>query len=154
MRFVSSCDFGDGRELGIQWSDVMLAADRAAVPQPSRVRCLGGGLKTVMPFFKQLDLRSLSVFLDPKGKTMKSFGVQGLPTSFVIDHRGRIAGELVGPAEWDTDEAKELMRYYIERIGNKIDKTDAADLRADRAGAKQQFEPVHPPKISRELQTD
>ncbi len=75
-----------------------------------------GGLKTVVPFFKQLGLKSLAVFLDPKGKALKSFGVRGLPTSYIIDHRGRIAGELMGPAEWDTDEAKALMRYYIERI--------------------------------------
>jgi len=39
-----------------------------------------------------------------------------------------IAGELMGAAEWDTDEAKALMRYYIERIDDKIDKTDATDF--------------------------
>ena len=79
------------------------------------------GLEVVTPFFKQLGLKSLAVFLDPKGKATKSFGIRGLPTSYIIDHRGRIAGELMGPAEWDTDEAKALMRYYIERIDDKID---------------------------------
>ena len=95
-----------------------------------------GGLKTVMPFFKQLELESLSVFLDPQGKALKPFRVRGMPTSYIIDHRGRIAGELMGPAEWDTDEAKALMRYYIERIDDKIDKTDATDFGAGMAGAK------------------
>jgi len=74
------------------------------------------GLEVVTPFFKQLGLKSLAVFLDPKGKATKSFRLRGLPTSYIIDHRGRIAGELMGPAEWDTDEAKALMRYYVERI--------------------------------------
>ena len=94
------------------------------------------GLEVVIPFFKKLGLKSLAVFLDPKGKATKSFGLRGLPTSYIIDHRGRIAGELMGPAEWDTDEAKALMRYYVERIDDKIDKTDATDLGADMAGAK------------------
>ena len=81
-----------------------------------------------MPFFQQLDLNSLSVFLDPNGKGSESFRVRGLPTSFIIDHLGRIRGELVGPAEWDTENAKALLLYYIERIGNEIDKTSATDL--------------------------
>ena len=93
------------------------------------------GLEMITPFFKQLGLRSLSVFLDPQGKALKPFGVRGMPTSYIIDHRGRIAGELMGPAEWDTDEAKALMRYYIERIDDKIDKTDVTDFGADMAGA-------------------
>ena len=79
------------------------------------------GLEVVTPFFKQLGLKSLAVFLDPNGKATKSFGLRGLPTSYIIDHRGMIAGELMGPAEWDTDEAKALMRYYSERIDDKID---------------------------------
>ena len=79
------------------------------------------GLEVVTPFFKQLGLKSLAVFLDLKGKATKSFRLRGLPTSYIIDHRGMIAGELMGPAEWDTDEAKALMRYYIERIDDKID---------------------------------
>ncbi len=94
------------------------------------------GLEVVTPFFNQLGLKSLAVFLDPKGAMSSSFRVRGLPTSYVIDHRGRIAGKLEGPAEWDTDEAKTLMRYYIERIGDEIDKTDATDFGADMAGAR------------------
>ena len=39
---------------------------------------------------------------------------------------------MAGPAEWDTDEAKALMRYYIERIDEKIDKTDATDFGTDK----------------------
>ena len=41
----------------------------------------------------------------------------------------------MGPAEWDTDAARALMRYYIERIDDKINKTDATDFGVDMAGA-------------------
>lgn len=95
-----------------------------------------GGLKAVMPFFQQLDLNSLSVFLNPNGKASEPFRVRGLPTSFIIDHLGRIRGELAGPAEWATEKAKALLLCYIGRIGNEIDKTSATDLEEYWNGAK------------------
>lgn len=36
-----------------------------------------------------------------------------LPTTILIDPKGRIVGQLVGPAEWDSPEAMELIRRYL-----------------------------------------
>jgi len=40
---------------------------------------------------------------------------RGLPTTLLIGRDGTELGRLTGPAEWDTDEAVALMRYYIGR---------------------------------------
>ncbi len=36
--------------------------------------------------------------------TMSNWQVRGLPTTLVVDERGRIIKEFIGPAEWDQDE--------------------------------------------------
>ena len=42
-------------------------------------------------------------------------GVRGLPTTVIVDHQGGIVGHVAGPAEWDTPEAQDLVRFYIDR---------------------------------------
>ena len=42
-------------------------------------------------------------------------GVGVLPTTVVLDRDGRMAGYLVGAAEWDSDEALKLVRFYVDR---------------------------------------
>ncbi len=42
-------------------------------------------------------------------------GVGGLPTSLLIDDRGRVVGAIEGPLEWDGPEAVELIRFYLVR---------------------------------------
>ncbi|MBL8831498.1 MAG: TlpA family protein disulfide reductase [Rhodospirillales bacterium] len=69
-----------------------------------------GGLRQVAPFFASHDLRSLPVYLDPAGGSMRAFAVRGLPTTVVIDAEGRERGRLEGAAEWDSPAAQRLLR--------------------------------------------
>ena len=41
--------------------------------------------------------------------------VIGLPTSVLFDRDGRELGRLTGIAEWDSDEAAALIKYYRDR---------------------------------------
>ena len=41
--------------------------------------------------------------------------VRGLPTTILIGRDGRELGRLTGHAEWDSDEAVALMRYYLSK---------------------------------------
>jgi thiol-disulfide isomerase/thioredoxin len=75
------------------------------------------GIKTVGPFWKAHGYKHLKIMLDPKWKTAHKFGVDSLPQTFLIDRRGIIVGYLVGPAEWNSDAAKALVRYYIGPAG-------------------------------------
>ncbi len=80
-----------------------------------------GGLAVVSPFFKQYSLDNLEIYLDPTGELSRSFGLKGLPTTLLIDAEGHVVGGLEGPAEWDSPDARSLIRYYLQRIGGDGD---------------------------------
>lgn len=59
-----------------------------------------GGSKAVAPFVAKLGLKALKVYLDPKNAVSQAFKVDGLPTSVLIDRRGRVLGRVEGEADW------------------------------------------------------
>ena len=75
------------------------------------------GAEVAAPFLDKLGVTNLGIHLDDKMALARALGVRGLPASFLIDHRGRVVGALHGLAEWDSDEAKALIRFYVERRG-------------------------------------
>ena len=79
-----------------------------------------GGLKKAAPFYEEHGLDHLDIYLDPKGRFAQDLAVTGLPTSIVIDHRGRLIGALQGPLEWDGPEAVELLRFYLDRRNTEV----------------------------------
>jgi len=56
------------------------------------------------------------VLVDPKGKTLDLYGVEGIPMTFLIDKKGRIIGKALGPRNWKSPEAISLLSQLIERI--------------------------------------
>ena len=74
-----------------------------------------GGAKVIVPFAERLGLEHLGIYHDAKGALFQAFGVPGLPTSFLIDRRGRIVGAYPGPAEWDGPEARALIEHYLRQ---------------------------------------
>jgi len=72
-----------------------------------------------LPFLKRLGIGALPVYLDPAGRIIEALQVhEGLPWTFVIDHRGRVSGYLKGAADWASPEARALIRYYVDRAGD------------------------------------
>ncbi|MEH6403563.1 MAG: TlpA disulfide reductase family protein [Sneathiella sp.] len=71
------------------------------------------GIEKVKKFLKTLKIEHLDAFNDKTVKSGRSAGVFGLPATLLIDAKGQEIGRLVGPAEWDSVEAKELIRFYI-----------------------------------------
>jgi len=69
----------------------------------------------VQPFLdNRVATKTLPAATDPKRAFAEAFGVRGLPTTFIIGADGVIAGVLEGPAEWDTEDAKALIRYFVD----------------------------------------
>lgn len=64
-------------------------------------------------FFLNHALRHLDVFLDAGGTALRRWSVPAIPTSFVVDRRGHVRGMVPGPAMWSSDEARELIEYYV-----------------------------------------
>ncbi len=75
------------------------------------------GRTKVAEFMTQHGIDNLAVYLDPGSTATRAFGVRGLPTTLLIDAEGREVGRLEGAAEWDAPEAKDLIRFYMDRDG-------------------------------------
>ena len=75
------------------------------------------GMAAVGPFWEEQGYKHLPILLDSRWKTARRLGVDSLPASFLFDHAGRIVGYLIGPAEWDSPQAKAFLRFYIARPG-------------------------------------
>ncbi|MGF1594114.1 MAG: TlpA disulfide reductase family protein [Kiloniellaceae bacterium] len=82
-----------------------------------------GGSAVVMPFLGRVNLHFLPIYLDSKGVLARAFGLQGLPTTFLIGRDGRVLAELVGPAAWDSPAALDFIRHYL---GDGADLTETS----------------------------
>ncbi len=71
------------------------------------------GMEKVTGFFEKLGLRNLAALNDKTVKSGRSSGVFGLPASILLNAEGEEVGRLVGPAEWDSPEAKALINHVI-----------------------------------------
>lgn len=59
----------------------------------------------IAAFYDQIGADSLSIYHDPDMATSRALRVFGLPTTLLIDHRGKVVAQLVGTAEWDSEAA-------------------------------------------------
>jgi thiol-disulfide isomerase/thioredoxin len=96
-----------------------------------------GGAAVAAPFLKKLDVNRLGLFLDPKMKLGRAFGVRALPWTILIDRDGNMVGQMLGYAEWDSDEVIALIRHYL----GKDDKGEMEKAQCD-------CRPSPPKKIS------
>jgi len=67
------------------------------------------GEQAVAPFVDRHGLAELPIFLDSKSDVAHAFGVDALPTTILIDSRGREVGRYLGPAAWDGAAARRLI---------------------------------------------
>ncbi|MGH7775298.1 MAG: redoxin domain-containing protein [Candidatus Binatia bacterium] len=80
---------------------VMLAVDR------------GETRKQVATFMKDFQL-SFPALLDVDGTVSSLYRVSALPTTYLIDRRGKIIGKKVGPRDWDTRDIEEFFNSLLQ----------------------------------------
>lgn len=68
-------------------------------------------------FYAEVGLENLALYQDPRARAHVTLGAFGLPTTLLLDREGRMAGRLVGPAEWDSEDARALIRAAMEAGG-------------------------------------
>jgi thiol-disulfide isomerase/thioredoxin len=88
-----------------------LAPDDIAVLPLSSDR---GGASAVEAFFREHDITGLPILLDPKGAAVRSWHARGIPTSLIIDKRGRERARLEGAADWSTPAAAAIVRRLAD----------------------------------------
>ena len=70
------------------------------------------GLKPVQEFINKYHY-TFPVLLDPKCETLDLFEVKGIPTTFLIDKKGRMVGKAVGPRDWKSPEVISLINLML-----------------------------------------
>ena len=86
-------------------SVVVLSIDRGAE-----------GAEKARAMLHRLKLDGLAFHHDGDGRAYKTLGIDVMPTTVIFDARGREAGRLRGPAEWDEPEAQKLLQALSESL--------------------------------------
>ena len=73
-----------------------------------------GGVERVARFFADVQIENLKIMLDRSGNFSRQAGVLGLPATLILDRRGREIARLLGDADWDSPEARAILRRVIE----------------------------------------
>ncbi len=71
------------------------------------------GVPLVKKFYDLNRIRNLDIFIDKGRKVLSGSKVFGLPTTMLIDKRGREIGRALGAAEWDSSEAVTFLRQCL-----------------------------------------
>ena len=85
---------------GLDFEVVALSIDRA-------------GVEVVKKFYDEIAIKNLKVYMDSSLMATRTLKVVGLPTTLLINRKGREIGRLIGPAEWDTREMVAFLRNQI-----------------------------------------
>jgi thiol-disulfide isomerase/thioredoxin len=87
-----------------------LGGDRFEVVAVSLDR---GSADKARAFLNEIGVKRLRFFHDPEAKLGFKLMAIGMPTTLLIDAKGREIGRLVGPAEWHSEDAKKLIRSVL-----------------------------------------
>lgn len=68
------------------------------------------GAAVVQPFYRELGLRSLGIYLDVSAKAPSSLGIEGVPATLLINADGREIGRKLGALEWDRPDVIDVLR--------------------------------------------
>jgi len=66
---------------------------------------------------------SFPIIMDNEGEIGRTYGVDRIPTTYIIDRRGNVVSRALGPREWDGEEA---VRYFRELIRSSAPEQSAA----------------------------
>lgn len=66
----------------------------------------------VMEFFKDKRL-SFTALIDPSGDAGKKFGINSIPTTYLLNKDGRIIGRAIGPRDWAGRHVNSLIQHLV-----------------------------------------
>jgi thiol-disulfide isomerase/thioredoxin len=101
---------------------------REEMPALDRLQAkLGGPSFTVVPlsidhrgrsavehFYRELGVKSLSIYVDKSASAIYAVNAVGMPTTLLIDAQGRELGRVIGPAEWDGRAMLSQLARYLK----------------------------------------
>lgn len=72
-----------------------------------------GGKPAIESFFKESGF-SLPAYFDESGASAKSYGITGVPESFIIDKQGIIVKKIIGGFAWDSPDAVSFLEGLMK----------------------------------------
>jgi len=72
------------------------------------------GIAVAKKFLEEVKADGLAPYIDESTKSLATLQAPGLPTTLLIDREGRELGRLLGPAEWNSPEARELVAAAVK----------------------------------------
>ena len=72
------------------------------------------GAEASQKFLDETKVSNLKLYIDASAKQGTLLRIVGMPTTILIDKEGRELGRLAGPAEWDSEDAKKLIKAALE----------------------------------------
>jgi thiol-disulfide isomerase/thioredoxin len=71
------------------------------------------GLEASKAFLLETGVTNLALYIEPEGKSLAALQALGLPATILIDRNGKEAGRLLGPADWASVEAQEMVKALL-----------------------------------------
>ena len=75
-----------------------------------------GGKPVVAPFLQAYGL-TFPVLLDPQNMVGTQLQVSGLPTSYLLDKRGRVTDVVIGARDWNSRQIRHLIEQLLMEAG-------------------------------------
>lgn len=73
------------------------------------------GIDSSLEFLKDNNISNLKTYIDDNRNVARTLKTRALPTSILIDAEGYELGRLIGPAEWNSGDAKALINFVISK---------------------------------------
>ena len=64
-------------------------------------------------FFESLNIKNLNIYFDPEFKLVKSFNMRGVPTSILINKKGKEFGRIIGEVDFFEDSFVNFLKEYL-----------------------------------------
>ena len=64
-------------------------------------------------FFESLNINNLKIYFDPEFKLVKSFNMRGVPTSIMIDKKGKEFARIIGEVDFSEESFINLLKKYL-----------------------------------------
>jgi thiol-disulfide isomerase/thioredoxin len=72
-----------------------------------------GGRPAIESFFKTSGF-SLPAYTDPDNRAARTYGITGVPETFIIDRQGIMVKKVIGAMEWDSPEAAAFLEQLMK----------------------------------------
>lgn len=78
-----------------------------------------GTAESIRSFFMRYKIKYLPVFFDPQQSVSKAFKVKSLPSSYLIDHEGKLVAMLDGADDWYSNPAQAAVEALLKNLPSR-----------------------------------